>query len=90
MTADELARDIRSSIMAMTIRALARRPMTIEQLALAVYQGREPQDAVQCLRVTIGRVRPEIEARGWTIVSPRQHKRGRLYYLAPLAERGAA
>lgn len=71
-------------ILAAIVRALSGRQMTYEELAWAVYRGREPGNAVNVLRATVVRQRDRLAPFGWQIVMPGRGRRSASLYLSPL------
>lgn len=71
-------------LLATIVRALSDRQMTYEELAWAVYRGREPGHAINVLRATVVKQRDRLLPFGWQIVMPGQGRRGASLYLRPL------
>lgn len=67
---EDVARALGSAVLAQVVRALARRPMTYEQLAQAIYGGREMIDPRRSLIVTLSKQEGILRKFGWHIARP--------------------
>lgn len=90
MTPEDVARNLRSAILASVVRALAERPMTYAELCFAVYRGNEPGNANGSIKATLHKMRHQVEPFGWRIVMPGRGKGELRLHLAPIASEVAA
>lgn len=81
---EDVARRLKSAVLATIMRALASGPKTYAQLAASVYGARDMIDGEKSLQVTLSRLGHQVEAYGWRIVTPGPGNRNARLYLMPM------